>query len=100
MGQSDLHNQVLHPGKQIGTSAVCLNTIDGSHIPFCAPLQNHTDYYNRKGWYSMVVQAVVDHDYLFRDICVEWPGSVHDARIFVNSRIYKRITEDKLIERT
>ena len=25
MSQSDLHSQVLHPGKQIGTSAVCLN---------------------------------------------------------------------------
>ena len=78
----------------------CVGAIDGSHIPICAPLQNHTDYYNRKGWYSMVVQAVVDHDYLFRDICVGWPGSVHDARIFVNSSIYKRITEDKLIEST
>ena len=48
----------------------------------------------------MIVQAVVDHDYLFSDICVGWPGSVHDARIFVNSSIYKRITEDKLIECT
>ena len=60
----------------------CVGAIDGSHIPISAPLQKHTDYYNRKGWYSMVVQAVVDHDYLFRDICVGCPGSVHDARIF------------------
>ena len=42
----------------------------------------------------MVVQAVVDHDYLIRDKCVESPGSVHNARIFVNLSIYKRITED------
>ena len=43
----------------------------------------------------MVVQAVVDLDYLLRDIhvCVGWPGSVYDARIFVISSIYKRITE-------
>ena len=46
----------------------------------------------------MIVQAIVDHDYLFRDICVGWPGSVHDARVFTNSLIYKQITEDGLLE--
>ena len=45
---------------------------------------NHTDYYNRKGWYSMLVQAIVDHNYLFRDLCIGWPGSVHDARALAN----------------
>ena len=24
----------------------CVGAIDRSHIPICAPLQNHTDYYN------------------------------------------------------
>ena len=32
----------------------CIDSIDGSHIPICAPELNHTDYYNRKGWYSMI----------------------------------------------
>ena len=65
-----------------------------SHIPIAAPELNHTDYYNRKGWYLMLVQVVVDHDYLFRDICVGWAGSVHDARVFMNSLLYNKITED------
>lgn len=75
----------------------CVGAIDGSHIPISAPELHHTDYYNRKGWYSMVVQAVVDHEYLFRDICVGWPGSVHDARIFANSLLFQRITQDGLL---
>ena len=74
----------------------CVGAIDGLHIPIAAPEPNHTYYYNRKGWYSMLIQAVVDHDYLFMDICVGWAGSVHDARVFVNSLIYKRITENNL----
>ena len=44
--------------------------INGSHIPVKPPIQNHTDYYNRKGWYSVIIQTVVDIEYLFRDINV------------------------------
>lgn len=47
----------------------CAEGIDGSHILVSPPAMNHTDYYNRKGWYSIFVQTVVDHNYLFRDIC-------------------------------
>ena len=57
----------------------CAGSIDGSHIPVSPPALNHTDYYNRKGWYSVLVQAVVDHKYIFRYVCVGWPASVHDA---------------------
>ena len=72
----------------------CVGAIDGSHVPIAAPELNHSYYYNRKGW---LIQAIVDHNYMFRDICVGWAGSVHDARVFANSLIYKRITEDGLL---
>ena len=32
----------------------------------------------------MILQGVVDANYLFLDIlCVGWAGSVHDARVFL-----------------
>ena len=67
---------------------MCAGTIDGSHIPIATPLENHAAYVNRKSFHSIVMQALVDDRYLFRDIVVGWPGSVHDARAFSNSELY------------
>ena len=33
----------------------CAGAIDGSHVPVTPPALNHTDYYNRKGWYSVLI---------------------------------------------
>ena len=63
--------------------------IDGTHIPNIAPQQYHSDYFNRKGWHSVVMQGIVDHSYQFTDVLIGWPGRVHDARIFANSSIYR-----------
>ncbi|XP_062513431.1 uncharacterized protein LOC134189205 [Corticium candelabrum] len=67
----------------------CAGANDGTHKPVTPPALNHTDYYNRKSWYSVILQAVVDHRYAFRDINVGWPGSVHDARVLDNSSLFK-----------
>ena len=35
----------------------------------------------------MNVQAVCSYDFIFANIVARWPGSVHDSRIFRNSRL-------------
>ena len=75
---------------------MCCGAIDGTHIPIIAPTENHADYVNRKGYHSIVMQAVVDSNYLFRDIVVGWPGSVHDAHVLSNSHLYRLGNEGKL----
>ena len=40
----------------------CAGAIDGSHIPIKPPAENHTDYYNRKGWQSKPL-IIVQHLY-------------------------------------
>ena len=49
-----------------------------------------SDYYNRKGNYSIIMQAMVDFRGLFMDVYIVWPGKVHDARVFVNSALYQK----------
>jgi hypothetical protein len=65
----------------------CAGVIDGCHILVRPPALNHTDYYNRKGWYSVILKAVEDDKYLFKNVMVGWPGSVHDARVLSNKDV-------------
>ena len=70
----------------------------GSHIPVAVPANLHTEYYNPKGWYSILVQAVISYDYTISDVCVGWPGSVHDAHVFVHSALYQQVIRvEKLV---
>ncbi|XP_065438119.1 uncharacterized protein LOC135981036 [Chrysemys picta bellii] len=69
----------------------CGGTIDGSHIPILAPPHLGTQYVNRKGYFSMVLQALVDHRGRFTDINTGWPGKVHDTRIFRNTWLFRKM---------
>ena len=65
-----------------------IGAIDGSHIAIKAPSQRPTNYINRKGFHSIVLQAVCDNRMLFTDCFVGWPGSVHDSRDYRNSLLF------------
>lgn len=81
-------NEITSEFRRIGRIPNIIGAIDGSHIPIKAPHLFPVDYFNRKGFYSIVLQAVVDHNKKFLDICVGWPGSTHDSRVLTNSNLY------------
>ena len=45
------------------------------------------------------MQGVVDSNYCFSDIYIGWPGSVHDARMFCSSNVFKLGESGKLVPR-
>ena len=75
----------------------CAGAIDSCDIPVMPPASKHTDFYNRKGWYSIILQAVVDDNYLFTDVCIGWPGSVQDARVLATSSLYSKAEEKNIL---
>uniref|UniRef100_A0A8C3EXX7 DDE Tnp4 domain-containing protein n=1 Tax=Chrysemys picta bellii TaxID=8478 RepID=A0A8C3EXX7_CHRPI len=71
----------------------CGGAIDGTHIPILALEHQATEYINRKGYFSMLLQALVDHKGRFTNINVGWPGKLHDARVFRHSGLFRKLEE-------
>ncbi|KAG6926236.1 hypothetical protein G0U57_012455, partial [Chelydra serpentina] len=66
---------------------------DRMHIPILGPDHQGSQYINSKGYFSMVLQPLVDHKGCFTNINVGWPGKVHDARVFRNSDLFKQLQD-------
>ena len=65
-----------------------VGAVDGCNVPIIGAEQIPDDYISRKGFHLLILQGLVDFDYRFLDICVGWPGKVHDARVFKNSTLF------------
>jgi hypothetical protein len=77
----------------------CCGAIDGTHIPIIATKSHHTDYYNRKGFHSVIMQAVVDFNYRFTNINVGHAGKYHDAHVFRESSLFEKANSGELLPR-
>ncbi|KAI4470584.1 hypothetical protein MML48_1g14935 [Holotrichia oblita] len=65
-----------------------IGTIDCTHVKIQSPGGDNAEAYrNRKGYFSLNVQTVCDHNLRIRNIVCRWPGSAHDSHIFNNSNL-------------
>lgn len=65
-----------------------IGCIDCTHIKIQSPGQDDAELYrNRKGFFSINVQAVCNASLLFTEITARWRGSVHDSTIFNASQL-------------
>ncbi|XP_064475764.1 uncharacterized protein LOC135389661 [Ornithodoros turicata] len=64
-----------------------VGALDGCRFPISPPKESATGYYNYKGWYSIVLLALVDHRYRFLYINVGSPGRCHDVYVYQRSSL-------------
>lgn len=65
-----------------------VGALDCTHIKIQSPGGPTAEVFrNRKGFFSLNVQAVCDPDLMISDIICRWPGSVHDTTIFNDSHL-------------
>eukprot|EP01018_Ginkgo_biloba_P036428 Gb_18442 [translate_table: standard] len=65
----------------------CCGAIDATHIEMY--YESLVDWYDREHNYSMIVQAIIDSNMRFLDICTGWPGSLNDTHLLRNSSFYR-----------
>ena len=73
-----------------------VGAIDGKHIAMSKPKKSGSDYYNYKGFFSLVLLALVDAEYRFLQIDCGYNGSCSDAQIFNRSLLREKIEDGSL----
>nr|CAI5862178.1 unnamed protein product [Callosobruchus analis] len=88
---NDYAQQAREKFYQIARFPRCIGVIDCTGVKIQSPGGEIAEIFrNRKCYFSINVQTVVDADLKIRDIVARWPGSTHDAEMFRNSTLYHR----------
>ncbi|XP_058038007.1 uncharacterized protein LOC131197673 [Ahaetulla prasina] len=74
----------------------CAGVVGTSHMPILCPPHQASEYVNTKGYYSMALQALVDHRGKFTHLSAGWPGKTHEAKIFNKSTLFTKGQEGTL----
>ena len=73
-----------------------IGAIDGKHVACKAP-PGSSDYYNYKGFFSVILFAMVSSDYKFLWVDVSGKGSSSDAHIYNTSELREGLENDDIV---
>ena len=73
-----------------------VSALDGKHIAIKKPKKSGSEYFNYKGYFSLVLLALVDANYKFLWVNTWASGSSSDAQIFNCSKLKGRIENGTL----
>ena len=74
-----------------------VGALDGKHIAMKKPKKSGSEYFNYKGYFSLVLLALVDADYKFLWVNVGASGSSSYALIFNCNKLKRRIENGTLV---
>ena len=69
----------------------CIGAVDGKHIAITCPANTVSEYHNYKGFYSIILMALVDADYKFINVIAGAQGRNGDSGVFTDSEFYKKL---------
>ena len=75
----------------------CLGALDEKHVAIECPGYSGSEYYNYKGFFSIVLMSVYDANYCFTLVDVGNYGEDNDAHIFNESDIGKAFVANEMI---
>ena len=73
-----------------------VGALDQKHIAIKKLKKSGSEYFNYKGYFSLVLLALVDADYRLMWVNVRASGSSSDAQIFNRNKLKKRIVNERL----
>ena len=74
--------------------------VDGSHLPIKCPnggAQAMKQYFNFKGFYSIVLMVLVDAEHRLIWASLGAPGNTHDSTLLQSTDLWKRIVGEEMI---
>ena len=106
----ELRNEYIKFPTTVAETMACIETftdksrlpnivgaIDGTHTKIISPRDSAVNCFSRNQHHDFIMQAVADGKGLFLDFAAGYPGSLHDARVYRNSSLYKRASKEELL---
>lgn len=66
-----------------------IGAIDGTHVAILKPSADEHNFINRKGFHSINVQVICDHNMKFLNVNANYGGTTHDSFIWRNSLVQR-----------
>ena len=73
-----------------------VGVLDGKHIAMKKPKKTGSEYFNYRGYFSLVLLALVDAEYKFLWVNMGAYGSSSDAQMFNHSKLRRKIEDGTL----